>query len=383
MRRLQAKARRLFSVELWGAPSLVHPLFDAPRPRVRRTRAPTPVDPALVSRIADNFRRADADFNTQSPSMWQKIESNNQAFTGALRQGDAPGLQRQFETLFQDELLGGFGHRESLYFGENRWRPGFQELRMTDMLLSLGEALGVLNLPNHVQMNLLDYVDFVHTDQDRLLADIEARLGFSLVMPLVGNPPVFRLNGVSTSADMVRHAYVAFRLRQLGLNPEDPIVEIGGGFGSLALLAHRAGFRNYTIIDLPYVGAIQTFFLGTALGPDAVSGYGEPEKAIRLLPPPAIKDIGNGSVAMVINMDSLPEIGEPEAGAYIREIGRISRLFLSINQEAQAYIPDVGPQLVVPDLVASVDGFRLMHRSRYWMMEGYVEELYRIERSRG
>ena len=114
--------------------------------------------------------------------------------------------------------------------------------------------------------------------------------------------------------------------------------------------------------------------------PDAVSGYGEPEKAIRLLPPPAIKDIGNGSVALVVNMDSLPEIGQSEASAYIREIGRISRLFLSINQEAQVYIPDVGPQLVVSDLVASHDRFRLMHRSRYWMMEGYVEELYRIER---
>ena len=271
IRRLQAKVRRLLNVKLWGAPSLIHTLFDAPRPCVQRTRAPTLVDPALVSRVADCFRRADADFNTQSPSVWQKIESSKLAFTEALRQGDTPGLQHQFEALFQGELLEGFGHQESLYFGENRWRPGFQELRMTDMLLSLGEALGVLNLPNHAQMKLLDYVDFVHTDQDRLLADIEVRLGFSLEMPLVGNPPVFLLNGVSTSADMARHAYVAFRLRQLGLGSEDPIVEIGGGFGSLALLAHRAGFRNFTIIDLPYVGAIQTLFLGTALGQDAVS----------------------------------------------------------------------------------------------------------------
>ncbi len=349
---------------------------------MQKTLSKTPVDPGLLSRIADNFQRTDADFNTQSPSLWDKIESSKQAFTGALRQSDTSELQRQFEALFQGELLEGFGHRESLYFGENRWRKGFQELRMTDMLLSLGEALGVIKLPNHAQMKLVDYVDYIHADQDRLFAEIEERLGFSLEMPLVGNPPVFRLNGVLTSADMVRHAYVAFRFRQLGLGFDEPIIELGGGFGSLALLAHRAGFRNYTIIDIPYVGAIQTFFLGTALGPDAVSGYGEPEKAIRLLPPPAIKDIGNGSVALVINMDSLPEIGQSEASAYIREIGRISRLFLSINQEAQVYIPDVGPQLVVSDLVASHDRFRLMHRSRYWMMEGYAEELYRIERPR-
>ena len=383
IRKLQAKARRLFGIKLWGAPSLTHPLFDAPRPRVRRTRAPTPENPVLVSRIVDNFQRADKDFNPQSPSLWQKIESSKKTFVGAHRQGDAPGLQRQFEALFQGELLEGFGHRESLYFGDNNWRSGFQELRMTDMLLSLGEALGILNLPNHAQMKLLDYVDFVHADQDRLFADIEERLGFSLEMPLVGNPPVFRLNGVSTSADMVRHAYVIHRFRQLGLNPDDSIVEIGGGFGSLALLAHRAGFRDYTIIDLPYVGAIQTFFLGTALGAGEVSGYGEPEKRIRLLPPPTIEAIADGSIALVVNMDSLPEIGQPEASTFIREIGRISRLFLSINQEAQALIPDVGKQIVVPDLVAGVDEFRLVHRFRYWMMEGYLEELYRIERSQG
>ena len=245
--------------------------------------------------------------------------------------------------------------------------------------LSLAEAIDVLPVPNHAQMKIADYIAFLHADQDALFAKIEMKLGFPLNMPLIGHPPVCVLNGTATSADMIRHAYPAYRMRQVSHDPSAPIMEIGGGFGSLALLAFRAGFRNYTVIDLPVVNAIQTFFLGSALGGETVSGYGEKPSMVRLLPPSAIDEIPDRSVALVFNMDSFPEIERNEGLRYLREIRRIAKYFLSINQEAEAPNPVFDqPQTRVSRLVDEVGGYERVYRMPYWMLEGYVEELYRI-----
>ena len=52
--------------------------------------------------------------------------------------------------------------------------------------------------------------------------------------------------------------------------------------------------------------------------------------------------------------------------------------FLSINQEAQA---PMGPrtQNSVPAIVSVFPGFRRLYRMKYWIREGYVEELYGLE----
>lgn len=351
----------------------MHDLFDAPRPEIKKTSRSIEVDSALVARLLQNYRVLTRDFGKEF-AIWPDVAPLHRA----LEAGDADDLAAQFGGLFQGNLLLGMGHAETLYFGERVWRPGFQELRMTDTLLALGEALGVVPMPNHAQMKITEYVDVMHTDQDALFGQIEADLGFSLEMPLVGNPPVFNLNGVETNADMVRHAYVANRIRQLGLRPYDAILELGGGFGSLGLLAHRAGFHDYTIIDLPVVGAIQTFFLGSALGSDKVSGYGEGRAPMRILPPPCIRAIPDKSLALTINMDSMPEIPRAEAMDYLREIRRTSRQFLSINQEASApHEVRSERQTIVADMVQEVGGFERVYRFPYWIIEGYVEELYR------
>ena len=51
--------------------------------------------------------------------------------------------------------------------------------------------------------------------------------------------------------------------------------------------------------------------------------------------------------------------------------------FLSVNQEAKAYVPGVGPQQCVAELVDEAGGFERVSRQRYWMRQGYVEEVYR------
>ena len=143
----------------------------------------------------------------------------------------------------------------------------------------------------------------------------------------------------------------------------------------LALCAYRAGYRNFTIIDLPFVGAIQMGYLGAALGTDTVSGGRETPAPLALLPPEEIKNIPDDSVDLVINCDSLPEIGKETALDYLRQVGRISRRFLSINQETQKVHNGIA-QNWVSDLVDQVGGYRRVYRFRCWMEQGYVEELY-------
>jgi hypothetical protein len=170
-------------------------------------------------------------------------------------------------------------------------------------------------------MKLDTYLATMRGDHVGLLARLEARLGWSLAMPAVGRPYVARLGERVTAPDMLRHASLAHALAQTGLGPHSRVLEIGGGFGMFALCARRAGIGHVTIIDLPFVNAIQMGYLGAALSPAEVSGVGEAEAAIALLPP-------------------------------------------------------VVPQHRVAELVAEAGGWRRISRHRAWMEQGYVEEVY-------
>jgi hypothetical protein len=51
-------------------------------------------------------------------------------------------------------------------------------------------------------------------------------------------------------------------LDHISFSPSDTIYEFGGGFGSMALLLHRLGFRGrYIIQDLPELIQLQSYFL--------------------------------------------------------------------------------------------------------------------------
>jgi hypothetical protein len=68
-----------------------------------------------------------------------------------------------------------------------------------------------------------------------------------------------------TSGNLVHQAYHLMRWQNAtGRRVSDlnTIVEIGGGYGALAMLARRAGFAGrYVIIDLPTFGLLQKYYL--------------------------------------------------------------------------------------------------------------------------
>ena len=149
------------------------------------------------------------------------------------------------------------------------------------------------------------------------------------------------------------------------------------------MMSRRAGINDYTIIDLPYVNAMQFGFLGSVFGDDVVKGYGEfnhadaSVKGIKLLSTTAIKELPDDCVDFVVNSDSMPEIPQDIALDYIREIKRICRgKFLSLNQEAGRPHPNGSPQCHVPDLLQQVGSFKRVSRNLFWLRQGYVEEVY-------
>lgn len=359
---------------LWGAPGIRHQLYDCPLPQPMRTEVSKPVDPRLISRVIENYHRLPDDEISSYP-VWHYHEQ----LKAVLDARDAQTLSELMGNMFRGTLVYSMGHHEEYYFGDYQWHHGYQQRRVTDLLLCLGEAIGVLPVPCHAQMKADEYTKFVYSDQNSLFEQIQKKLGFALDMPLVGHPPVFEFAGTKSSADMIRHAYPAYRMREILGDTSAPILEIGAGFGSVALLAYRAGFRDITLLDVPNTQSIQTFFLGSALGGNTVSGLGEEPAEIKILPPYKLRNVPDQSIAMVFNMDSFPEFRRDIGLDYLHEIRRTSKYFLSINQEAQTnHMVFQAPQTRVADLIDEVGGFKRIYRAPYWLLEGYVEELFEV-----
>lgn len=368
------------------APRITHPAFTRPLiglapPPVARLAPASPdaagPDEALLARLGRCFAAARARNTSATPSMWDEHERLRAPFLAALAAADLPSLRAQFDDLFGGVLLDGMSHGNALFGdeGRNPYGSGFLGLRTIDCLLALAEAVGESPVACYAQMTLPRYVATLAGDHAALLARLEERLGFSVAMPEAGRPYVVRLGNRATAPDILRHAYLAWRLRTMGHGPGARVLEIGGGFGMFALAARRAGIGHVTIIDLPFVGAIQMGYLGTALGPSAVAGLDEVEAPVTLLPPDSIAALPDDGFDVAVNADSLPEMGRATALGYLRHLHRLAPRLVSINQET-GKVHAGAAQNRVAELVAETGLWRRTARFRHWMEQGYVEEVY-------
>lgn len=360
--------------------ALMHmPMHPASPPVVVRERdAADGRSRAACERVVDAYLAASAAAEQAAPSMWASLEDRQSAFLQAVRARDVATVQQTLAGLFHDDLVTGLGrvHRlMPIHIAEGK--PRGMQLQVVDALVSLAEATSVSRVTCIEQQGVTAHINALAIDPDSVLTGIVERTGLALEMPPVGGNYGCRIGGRDVSIDSLVHAYTPYRLRQLGAGAGDRLVEIGGGYGCLAYICSRNGFADYTIVDLPWVNLLQGYLLIMALGADAVSLYGEPERAVKVRPFWEFFALPPRSVDVVINTDSLPEIGEETARRYIDGIARVTRrCFLSINQEAMVNWPGVGRQQYVNGLVAEEPGLRLRHRQRYWMRQGYVEEVF-------
>ncbi len=87
--------------------------------------------------------------------------------------------------------------------------------------------------------------------------------------PQVGKPELFTRPGVETSGNLIHQAYHLWQWERINnridtttLSALETIIEIGGGYGAMALICHRLGFRGrYIIYDLPEFSLLQQYYL--------------------------------------------------------------------------------------------------------------------------
>jgi putative sugar O-methyltransferase len=384
LHRFAAEAARVGPL-IHGSPYL-HPVSDRDRlapPVLFPPDSPGGPSEAATDRVLAAFARATAE--PQAPpavGMWDRIEQSNAPFLSALRDGDRAALRGQLAGMFRTDLVWGLGHGckgvfEWLSHPTNPGNPA--QRAFTDVLVSLAEAVGAARLTSPEQQ-LDRHRHALDADLDELFRQIERRTGLDLSQPAVGAATGCQVAGRVASYDTLTHGYTLHRLRQLGVNPGARLVEIGGGFGCLAGLADRAGYPDFTVHDLPWVNAIQGYYLILALPPGSVRLFGEDSGKVTVRPHWCFDELPDRSADAVVNTNSLPELGEATARAYLAGVRRVLRpggVFLSINQEAKAVVPGIGPQQCVAELAEETGGLRCESRSRYWLRQGYVEEVFR------
>jgi hypothetical protein len=250
-----------------------------------------------------------------------------------------------------------------------------------DKLICLAESLGVLPFehPEHGRWGQNLYVDIGDT-----IRGIETVLGISIAPPL----GVVHVVGIKTPHGVFhyRHLnaiYTAHRLQTLLSNQGGAVCEYGGGIGVVALYARRMGISDYTLIDIPLTNLFAGHFLINSIGADAVSLYGETQTtgSIKVLPFWKCLDAANDAFRISMNQDSFPEVDEALVRRYLLEISRTTQeYFLSINHEAQSKMTPKRQQLNISAILKEYANFTRQYRSRYWLREGYVEELYKVAR---
>jgi hypothetical protein len=325
-------------------------------------------NPKLVERLLAAYRRT---FKKEHyGSMWGTIfEQNHLAIHQVFMAGTAAAAEQILRDPASTELHHGFDttvaeFTKRLMASEATARGLAKACKMK--LVTLGDALGVTALDNP-EAYCAHPEPTPAPETDELLERIERALGFRIDFP----NPFPNEFGLATKRGIagyraINALYQAHRIKTLVAPIRNPrILEIGGGTGRTAYYAHKLGLKNYWIVDLPFTAISQGYFLGRTLGPDSVAADGEPETAdaVKLYAPETFF-ARKERYDLIINVDSLTEMGRETASAYWKAIRSRAGRFLSINHESNEYT------------VRQVAGLAPETRYPYWMRRGYAEELY-------
>jgi hypothetical protein len=321
-------------------------------------------DERLIDRLIQSYS-----LRRENPSgQWSDIFLDRHAdISEAFAAKDRPRIEQILRNPASSDIFFGFDSTaKSLRLGgqriEDRRSPGLA----LDALAALAEALGTRNmeLPENYY---IWRVTRLHADE--LLDQLDRAVGFKIPVP----NPFPAEYGLISSRGIVSYRvpqalYQAWRISKLveGM-PHPKVLEIGGGLGRTAFYARQFGIRNYTIIDIPVSSLAQGYFLGRTLGDEAVSLFGEnaAENQIKIMPPGFFID-GTERYDLVVNVDSLTEIGRAAADQYWSAIRSRAGKFLSINHEANEF--------TVAQLIREAKPIRTS-RMPYWMRRGFVEEV--------
>jgi hypothetical protein len=359
---------------------LAHPAIT-PLPRIELGSQPAIENPRRVEvaeRLLAAYHKA-LDDEKRSPL---KREGED-LWTGLIR-NELPELMSIIETHDPKKLahfLMNFGRSFVWFGGITTCMDGYsrnldrQQVAVTylDKMVCLGEALGLLRLENPESG---PWGTNLQIDVNELIERIEHAIQASVAPPL----GIIHTDGLTTRRGLFHYRHInglysATRIKELN-DTSGPICEFGGGLGITAMYCRRMGVLDYTILDLPITCLLAGHYLLHAVGLDSVTLYGEQsrERSIKILPYWECLGLPSKNYSVTVNQDSLPEISDNLIKEYLAQIRRITiDYFLSINHEC--FYPRT-----VDKFVAQEVGYKKIYRFKCWVREGYVEELYHIER---
>jgi hypothetical protein len=321
-------------------------------------------DERLIDRLIQSYS-----LRSESPSgQWSDIFLDRHAdISKAFAARDRPRIEEILRNPASSDIFYGFDSTaKSLRLGGQRIEDRRAPDLTLDSLAALAEAVGARNLEFPENYYILRK-NRIHADE--VLDQIDKAVGFKVSVP-TPYPSEYGLvsrRGI-VSYRMPQALYQAWRISKLveGI-PNPKVLEIGGGLGRTAFHARQFGIRDYTIIDIPVSSLAQGYFLGRTLGEENVSLFGEQatEDQVKIMPPGFFLD-GTERYDLVVNADSLTEIGRAAADRYWSAIQSRAAKLLSINHEANEF--------TVAQLIR--DGKHVStSRMPYWMRRGFVEEV--------
>jgi hypothetical protein len=339
---------------------------------------PGPEQLEICRRVIEAYHaaRAEAGREFSGDGVWDDMSAvYHRELAEAIRGRDAGRAAEILGRMFVDPVAHGLALGRDAFLAA-RYDPRPTALDWHDKAISLGIACGVI--PDQCPEQG-EYGTLLDEDSVEVVRRVGSLLGIDPAPPQAGAVFGVRVGGGLVPTNHLLHLYTAHRVRTIlgtGAGAGD-CVEIGGGVGFLAYVGRRMGFRSHTIYDLPLVGAIQGYYLLRSSVAADVRLFGEggdDDGAGIALRPWFAFGRGDRPADIVINQDSLPEMGAATMAGYLGAIpAQGARFFLSINQEAR-----VEGQGWVHDSCRGLAGMELVYRAPYWLRKGYVEELYRL-----
>jgi len=124
------------------------------------------------------------------------------------------------------------------------------------------EPTDFLNWPGVVGTMFVGNAPYIKNE----LSDLPFEYLVNLEDPGIGNPNLYEIDeNVKPSGNLIHQAYHLSQWEektQRHISDIDTIVEVGGGYGAMALIVHRLGFKGrYIILDLPEFSLLQQYYL--------------------------------------------------------------------------------------------------------------------------
>lgn len=275
-------------------------------------------DTAILERICSAYIRAidqePSAGRTYQPTRWWKEVRQDKlaAVRQALASRDISALQKMYANFFRDPCstgLVGVPYQMGAAYAGHAVDERFARFFLSNALHRL----------------------------DHWLALTEHRFALrSLAGPNIGNPFGITLEGVLVRSGTEPHHYSAQRVAEFLPAKTPTVLEIGGGFGSMAyyLLRDYPGVR-YANCDVPESLALASYYLLKAFpklkfllyGEEPVSGESLARFDVVLLPAFELRQLAAKSADLAFSSHALSSLSPAAAAEYLGEVQRITRRF--------------------------------------------------------